>query len=499
MDEAEEIVMDLFEICERQIKQFKRKIVTEDIDSLAREIDVVIGNLMRTGRADTIYNLSRELLSAVMPLCSSRREDSDILIVKAVNNLVSLLDGDVYSLWAIVCSLYPGSLIAGIDSDLIPGLIVKSVFKSDSFCYDPADLSFPLDAATDAAAVIVYITENINKFLSSTESFYLSSIDSVRNDIVKRMADFFSGREVSFVFPESGILTTPALFLYISDYIAYKSGFKLKSSALCGGTDPDLLKSAYGNRVYEEMLAEFKSQLGSVVESGAIPKIKEISRGLKIVPDIDTVFEEAAGCENAVFVVNRRGLSEDFVTDIATRVKNSSFYLLVENVFMDGDDELHLRQLKKESIFRTEPFLIKEESRFLSYGFYLVKGIQKTQVYDIDYFYHSGKKISDEVIKSIKSSVISSDLSRLKFGYILARSGHYKESFDLVKKYYKADPVISDKTLHIIMDAECDLNLRNKAESFYFSRGIQSLSFGAELIEAISDEIDDYLARSKYL
>ncbi len=491
--------MDLFEICELQIKQFKRKVQTEDIDSLAREIDVILGNLRRIGRADTIYNLSRELLSSVMPLCSCRREDSDILIVKAVNNLVSLLEGDIYSLWAIVCSHMPGALISGINSDLLPGLIVKSVFKSDSFCYDPVDLSFPLDAETDAAAIIVYITDSINKFLSSTESFYLSSIDPVRNDILKRMADSFSGRDVLFVFPDSGILTTPALFLYTSDFIASKSGFKLKWRALCGGADPDILNSAYNNRVYDEMLTEFKSQLGSAGESGSIPKIKEISRELKIVPDREALFEEAAGSENAVFVVNGRELSEELVTDTAARVKNNSFYLLVENLFGAGDEELHLRQLRKENIFRTEPFFIKEESKFLSYGFYLVKGTQKVEFYDIDYFYHSGKKISDDAINAIKSHRIGSDLSRLKFGYILARSGHYKESFDIVKKYYKTDPVISDKTLHIIMDAECDLNLRNKAESFYFSKGIQSLSFGAELIEAISDEIDDYLSRSKYL
>lgn len=506
--------MDKSGIFDKQILNLKRKILSSaNFDDIESEIDGIYNYIQNNWQELEFFSkfdaLVDELLSERVvkdkSYCSS-------FLLKYLNIYIELIKTDFYKSWGIIFSKILKPKLNFYFPEIF-SYVLKFNHGLFAQSFRDIDLTFPLDIDIPLVEIIRVWKTIFEDIVVNSSSYVLLFDAQTRNQIALYLYEYLkNNNSLSIWFPFAGIGIEALELSFIINLLIEAEGEKRLESKFkiyCSDRQFDGLKKGIEQSSFEGIFLKIKKDFADqngIDEKNLKTNIKIAKRSV-ILENSDLIYKGEILDKKLDFtLINSLKLSryDEYRNKIIKIFNNTcsvipkvKFIYEAKSKFCLSWDELNINEYEGK-LLTSNLNCFNDDNHTL---FFLTEKIlhesqtgeknQKAGFYDL---YEKKEALSPKELKRIlnNNKYELSKKDSIKLADLYSSICLFSKAFSLVKENYEADYSLSYKILSDIRDKSKNNKLKLSVESFIIEKKVKEMGFSSELVEAISEEIDDY-------
>jgi hypothetical protein len=396
--------------------------------------------------------------------------------------------------------------------------VFRFIFPKLPKIFDDNDLIFPLDDGISLYDVIGSWLAPVEDQVVYSSSYDLFINSKLRNELILHLYKKYKETKTLILwFPFAGIGAEPMLISYLLHLVAEAdTGFADMPNFFihCGDHCSFIAERSLSSQLFDELLIRTKEDFCSEngIRTGGIKTtIKQAKRKLGFVSD-DLIYKlEAPDTDFDTVIINSLKLADNetengklqkIIDRLERCLRDIEVIYEVRSIEPLAYEQLPLKKSYEKKII-SESFISLKTDRNLTLVSLKVCGCsndENVHVETIDDILIDGTSPDKDVLKNrilkIKINDIYEPVDKLKYAKLLALSGYYSRSFDMIKKYYKSAYSLSYSIMQEILSGSKNEKLNARIENFISENKIREKGFSGELLDAITEEMEEYFKRN---
>lgn len=429
-----------------------------------------------------------------------------------LNFYFSKVETELYDAWGIVFA----KIFSGERAVIYPGIYAaffRIYLQQLPELYEVDELIFPLSRELNLFKLFGSWKPVIEEIFFHSSTYTLLFDSLLRNSLVLYLYEQYKEEKpLNIWFPFAGNGIEPLLISYLLHLIhEVESGEKRfkKLAIFCSDHTPELLKRGLNLGPLDNFIGRTKEDFAH--ENGL--KLKEIgaSRGAAkrvlhlVEADFEGTLKLPADSFSIVIINSVKYSGREMIERLFDHFRelNRDLQLIVE---LESESEPELKDFNfggQRAVELLGSRFVSGERRdyYQSYlRFELYADTEPVEVKEdsLEELFRIGPTLDKRELKArlegLDKSCLRESLSYLHYASLLARAKMFKRSYELIRDHYEADYNLSYKSLKAIIRYCKNEKIVKRVETFIIEKQIKEKGFSAELLDAISGEIDRFYA-----
>ena len=508
------------EIFEKKLNELIKHIyASNDEKDISTEVDNLYSFITKKWKGLDFFKKFDQIVNSVfIQRVLKEKNYTDGFLKKYLNIYFDLLKSDFYSCWGLIFAKILMTKNLGVYPSVFPYLFRLQYPKLPRNTIDN-DLLFPLEDDFSLYDTINLWLPVIEEQVEYSSSYSLFINTKLRNELVLHLyKKYKTVKKLSVWFPFGGIGIEPLLFVYIFMLVAEAdtgnpelSGFHV----IAGDHFTDITEKGISSGLFDDILIKVRDDfcLENGLKSGDLKtSIKNAKRKL-VFHEADLIYKTEIPDKNIdTVIINSLKLSDNAtalnklkkVTNIFNSIKEDMEIIYeIKTPGLPSSGEIEIPNAKTANAISSDFISYKNDYHITFLSFIPESDAVKIPDNNNDTFesiYLSRNDLSsDELKKKISGIVMKQPVipgEMLKYAEILAIAGNYSKSYDIVKKFFKHGYTKSYEILELTLSGSKNQKLNARIEKFIIDNKLKEKGFSGELLDAITEEIDEFLGRN---